>query len=180
MGATVIESPVWIPIGSRFSMPHTMTTLSLVSLMTSSSISFHPTSDSSMRTSRTGLVIRAFPTFAESSECSVTMLPPVPPRVRDGRRIRGYPISAATFSASLSEYAMPLRADSRPISSIALRKLSRSSAVRIDSIFAPISSTLYLSNTPLASSSRAVLRAVCPPIVGRTASGLSLLIISST
>jgi hypothetical protein len=41
-GATVIESPVCTPIGSRFSIEHTMTTLSLRSRMTSSSNSFQP------------------------------------------------------------------------------------------------------------------------------------------
>ena len=30
-GATVIESPVWTPIGSRFSIEHTMTQLSRAS-----------------------------------------------------------------------------------------------------------------------------------------------------
>ena len=41
-GATVIESPVWTPMGSRFSIEQTMTTLSAPSRITSSSNSFHP------------------------------------------------------------------------------------------------------------------------------------------
>ncbi len=54
-GATVIESPVWTPIGSKFSIEQTMTTLSARSRITSSSNSFQPMTDSSMSTSPTGL-----------------------------------------------------------------------------------------------------------------------------
>ena len=53
-GATVIESPVCTPIGSRFSMLQTITTLSALSRITSSSYSFQPMIDSSMRTSVVG------------------------------------------------------------------------------------------------------------------------------
>ena len=51
LGATVIESPVCTPMGSRFSMAQMMTTLSLPSRITSISYSFQPSSDSSTRTS---------------------------------------------------------------------------------------------------------------------------------
>jgi len=44
-GATVIESPVCTPIGSKFSIEQTMTTLSARSRITSNSNSFHPISD---------------------------------------------------------------------------------------------------------------------------------------
>jgi hypothetical protein len=54
IGATVIESPVWTPMGSRFSIEQMMTTLSLRSRITSSSYSFQPMTDCSMRTSVTG------------------------------------------------------------------------------------------------------------------------------
>ena len=54
-GATVIESPVWTPIGSTFSIEQMMTTLSLLSRITSSSNSFQPRTLSSMSTSWTGL-----------------------------------------------------------------------------------------------------------------------------
>ncbi len=57
-GATVIESPVWTPIGSRFSMEQTTTTLSAWSRMTSSSYSFQPRIDSSRSTSVIGLSLR--------------------------------------------------------------------------------------------------------------------------
>ena len=50
-GATVIESPVWTPIGSKFSIEQTMTTLSAWSRITSSSNSFQPMTDSSISTS---------------------------------------------------------------------------------------------------------------------------------
>ncbi|HET9987505.1 MAG TPA: hypothetical protein VFQ65_03280, partial [Kofleriaceae bacterium] len=47
LGATVIESPVCTPIGSRFSIEHTITLLSLPSRTTSSSYSFQPSTLSS-------------------------------------------------------------------------------------------------------------------------------------
>jgi hypothetical protein len=53
-GATVIESPVCTPIGSMFSMEQTITTLSAWSRITSSSNSFHPSSERSMRIWLTG------------------------------------------------------------------------------------------------------------------------------
>src|SRR5271168_4617591 len=54
MGATVMESPVCTPMGSKFSMEQMMTQLSARSRMTSISYSFQPSSDSSMRISETG------------------------------------------------------------------------------------------------------------------------------
>jgi hypothetical protein len=48
-GATVIESPVCTPMASKFSIEQTMTTLSSRSRMTSSSYSFQPSTDWSMR-----------------------------------------------------------------------------------------------------------------------------------
>ena len=53
-GATVIESPVWTPIGSKFSMEQITTTLSRASRITSSSYSFHPSALSSTKISRRG------------------------------------------------------------------------------------------------------------------------------
>ena len=50
-GATVIESPVWMPIGSRFSIEQTMMQLSALSRTTSISNSFQPISDSSISSS---------------------------------------------------------------------------------------------------------------------------------
>lgn len=45
-----MESPVWTPMGSMFSMEQMMTTLSARSRMTSSSYSFQPSRDISMST----------------------------------------------------------------------------------------------------------------------------------
>ncbi len=69
-GATVIESPVCTPIGSRFSIEHTITTLSLVSRMTSSSYSFQPMIDSSRSTSVVGLAARPAPPMRRRSVSS--------------------------------------------------------------------------------------------------------------
>ncbi|MGB7565987.1 MAG: hypothetical protein WBM08_14705 [Prochlorococcaceae cyanobacterium] len=57
-GATVIESPVCTPIGSRFSMLQMITTLSARSRITSSSNSFQPISERSIRIWDTGLASR--------------------------------------------------------------------------------------------------------------------------
>ena len=69
-GATVIESPVCTPIGSRFSMEHTTTTLSALSRMTSSSYSFQPMIDSSRSTSVTGEYCRPAPAIRRRSASS--------------------------------------------------------------------------------------------------------------
>ena len=55
-----------------------------------------------------------------------------------------------------------------------------SSAFSIDSLVAPINSTSYLVSRPASSSSNATFKAVGPPIVGRMASGFSLIMIFST
>ena len=52
-------SPVWIPIGSKFSIEQIIMTLSFLSLTTSNSYSFQPTIDSSIWTSDTGDESRA-------------------------------------------------------------------------------------------------------------------------
>ena len=57
-GATVIESPVWMPIGSMFSIEQMTTKLSATSRITSSSYSFHPRTDCSTSTWCTGLIDR--------------------------------------------------------------------------------------------------------------------------
>ncbi len=69
-GATVIESPVWTPIGSTFSIEQTMTTLSARSRMTSSSYSFQPRIDSSRSTSVVGLSERPSPAMRRRSSSS--------------------------------------------------------------------------------------------------------------
>ena len=69
-GATVIESPVWTPIGSRFSIEQTTTTLSLRSRMSSSSYSFQPMIDSSSSTSVVGEHCRPAPAMRRRSASS--------------------------------------------------------------------------------------------------------------
>ena len=66
-GATVIESPVCTPIGSTFSIEQTMMQLSARSRTTSISYSFQPSTDSSTRTSVTGLA--SSPRRTMSSGC---------------------------------------------------------------------------------------------------------------
>src|SRR3546814_5812421 len=53
-GATVMESPVCTPIGSKFSMEQTMMQLSFLSRTTSISYSFQPIRDSSISSSLVG------------------------------------------------------------------------------------------------------------------------------
>ena len=69
-GATVIESPVCTPIGSRFSMEQTTTTLSCRSRISSSSYSFQPRMDSSRSTSLVGLAARPAPAMRRRSSSS--------------------------------------------------------------------------------------------------------------
>ena len=69
---------------------------------------------------------------------------------------------------------------SKLISFIASLKRDLSSAKLIASLDAPIISTLYVFKTPNLSKSSAQFNAVCPPIVGKIASGFSILIIFST
>ena len=65
-GATVMESPVCTPMGSKFSMEQTTTQLSAPSRITSSSNSFHPAMDRSTRICPMGLA--ANPSDAEPGE----------------------------------------------------------------------------------------------------------------
>ena len=76
--------------------------------------------------------------------------------------------------------AMRERGHSRPISLMALRNFSRSSAMSMASRLAAMSSTLYCSSTPSRTRSSAVLSAVWPPIVGSSASGRSFSMMRAT
>ena len=73
-GATTIDSPVWIPRGSTFSMLHTVMQLSCASLTTSYSTSFHPHSDLSMST----CVVREKALLARLSNSSTLLAKPEP------------------------------------------------------------------------------------------------------
>ena len=108
------------------------------------------------------------------------MLPPVPPRVKLGRMMAGIPVSATIALASSRSWATPDAGTPRPIRSMAARNSSRFSAFWIAFTSAPISSTPWRSSTPTSASDIARLSAVCPPIVGSTASGFSARMIFST
>ena len=100
-GATVTESPVWTPIGSTFSIEQTTTALSARSRITSSSNSFQPSTDSSIRTRPTGLAVRPSASSRRSSSPVRAMPPPQPPRVNEGRMTTGRPRSPAAARPSV-------------------------------------------------------------------------------
>ena len=179
-GATVTESPVWTPIGSMFSMEHTITALSATSRTTSSSISAHPSTERSTRTWPIGLAARAVARRASSSSGVCAAPPPSPPRVNAGRRITGRPSWAAAARPPARSVTMWLSGTARPAPSIVSRNTSRSSARRMAGTSAPISSTPYRSSTPDPLSSIARFRAVWPPSVGSSASGRSRAMTAST
>src|SRR5215210_1992486 len=105
-GATHTESPVWTPMGSMFSIEHTMTTLSLASRITSSSNSPQPSSDSSTSTCPIGEAARPPVTIARYSASVRATPPPQPPRVNAGRTIAGSPTVGRAASASSSPVAI--------------------------------------------------------------------------
>ena len=172
-GATVIESPVCTPQGSKFSMEQITTALSSASRITSISYSFQPRIDSSTSTSPIGDRSRPRCTFWSNSSRLNAMPEPEPPSVKLGRITAGRPISASTSRASASDFTMRPRQVSSPIFRIVSLKISRSSPRRIASARAPIISTPCFASTPWRSSSSARLSAVWPPSVGSTASGFS-------
>ncbi|CAB4884657.1 unannotated protein [freshwater metagenome] len=88
-GATVIESPVWTPIGSIFSIEQTITTLSTLSRITSSSYSFQPMIDSSMRTSEVGECRNPAPAICFRVSSLKAIPEPRPPIVKEGRMTQG-------------------------------------------------------------------------------------------
>ena len=88
-GATTMESPVWTPTGSKFSMEQTVITLSFASRITSNSISFQPEMHFSTKIWVMGESRRPFRAMSRSSSSSAAMPPPVPPRVKAGRTMTG-------------------------------------------------------------------------------------------
>ena len=75
---------------------------------------------------------------------------------------------------------MPERAEPRPMRVIAALNFSRSSALSMAFLVAPISSTSNFVRMPSRARSSAQLSAVCPPIVGSSASGRSRSMILAT
>jgi hypothetical protein len=108
------------------------------------------------------------------------MPPPVPPIVKLGRKTHGRPTFSTASNASARFRTTNDFGTSTPILIIASLNFCRSSAFSITSARAPIISTLYFSRTPCFHRSIAVLRPVCPPSVGSSASGRSLAMIFST
>ncbi len=101
------------------------------------------------------------------------MPPPRPPSVKLGRRMSGNPRSAPTRITSSSEWATPDFGTSMPIAVMQSLKRCRSSAFSIASSCAPISWQPYFARMPCFASWTARFSAVCPPMVGSTASGRS-------
>ena len=181
IGATVIESPVWTPIASMFSMEQTITAFPARSRITSISNSFQPISDSSTSTSWLSEASSPREIMVRNSSASCAMPPPVPPRVKPGRMMSGHvPILFAIASASSGEWALPDFGMSSPSFDMAALKRLRSSARAIASASAPIISTPHSARTPERFSSIARLSAVCPPSVGSSASGFSFRMIAET
>ena len=85
----------------------------------------------------------------------------------------GRPTISSAARASSSVVAISERGISSPMRFIAARNRSRSSALAMASRSAPISSTPRRASVPSSASASAVFSAVCPPIVGSTASGRS-------
>ena len=135
-----MESPVCMPIGSTFSMEQMITQLSARSRMTSSSNSFQPAIDFSMRISLIGLASSPSDAMRSNSSSVEAMPVPLPPRMYAGRMTTGRPSSPATVRAVSMSWAMPEAGTESPISIIAFLKASRSSAVVMASALAPISS----------------------------------------
>ncbi len=80
-GATVIESPVCTPMGSKFSMEQMTTQLSALSRITSSSNSFWPAIELSISTSLTGEASRPSPASLTRSSRVAAIPVPAPPRM---------------------------------------------------------------------------------------------------
>ena len=172
-GAIVIESPVWVPIGSIFSMEHIMIQLSFLSLTTSISNSFQPSRHSSTKTWFAGDVSR--PSFTILKNCFLLFAipPPRPPSVKAGLIIAGNPIFFKHFLACLMLLIISDFGRFNPISVMLFLNFFLSSALEIAFEFAPISSILYFLSSPVFSASIAKFNAVWPPIVGKIASGFS-------
>ena len=147
-----------------------ITTLSALSRNISSSNSFQPSIAFSTSTSCMGLAIRAVFKASSNSPLLKTMLPPLPPNVKDGRSTNGNPISCANSFPSKNELAIFAWQTGMPILIIHSRNFSRSSALSIALISTPINRTSNFSQIPNSSTSLQRLSAVWPPMVGKTAS----------
>ena len=135
-------------MGSRFSIEHTMTTLSLRSRITSSSYSFQPMMDSSSKTSEVGLWRRPAPAICFNSASLKAMPEPSPPMVKEGRTTTGYFRKVTASKISSIVWQILDFADSPPTFSTIPRNSSRFSPRLIASTSAPISLTPYFFKVP--------------------------------
>ena len=147
-----------------------ITTLSFLSLSSSSSNSFQPSMARSTSTSCIGDAVKPLSNAASSSSLCITIPPPDPPKVNEGLITMGSPICCANSFPSSSELAVFASATGTPSAIIHFLNNSRSSALSIALISTPINRTLNRSHIPNSSPSLARLSAVCPPMVGSTAS----------
>mmetsp|Transcript_22120 Transcript_22120/g.71231 ORF Transcript_22120/g.71231 Transcript_22120/m.71231 type:complete len:282 (+) Transcript_22120:3052-3897(+) len=178
-GATTMESPVWTPRGSKFSMLHTVTQLSAESRTTSYSTSFQPSMDFSMRS--WGDTARAFVARVLKASSSWTIPEPRPPKAKAARAMHGYEVtSLAASKASSTVVTATLVATGSPISLSFSLKISRSSVATTASIWVPRTRTPYFSKMPFSWSSTPQFSAVWPPMDMRIASGFSRMITCST
>ena len=162
-----------------FSIEQTIIQLSLLSLITSISYSFQPISDSSTNTSFIGDKLNPFSIILRYSFLLFAVPPPDPPSVNEGLIITGKDNFFKTFIPSFILFITNPLGVSKPIFFIDFLNNSLSSAFWITLLEAPIRLTLYFFRIFLFSSSMDRLRAVWPPIVERSASGFSFLIIFS-
>ena len=118
-------------------------------------------------------------TISINSSLLYAMPPPSPPRVKDGLIIAGNPTKSNAELASSRFLAIFALAESNPILFILFLNNSLSSALLIETGLAPIISTSFFLRIPELYKSKVAFKAVCPPIVGRMASGFSICMIFS-
>ncbi len=171
-------SPVWIPIGSIFSILQTVMQLPLLSLTTSYSSSFHPARLSSM------ITWFEYENDFSSNLISSSSLWANPlqshPRAKAALTRTGYPISEAINFASLIDSAVLLFAYFTCISSRIWLNFFLSSVASITEVGVQRTFTLCFLRVPFVSSVNQQLSAVCPQKESKIASGFSFSIILST
>mmetsp|Transcript_32051 Transcript_32051/g.83914 ORF Transcript_32051/g.83914 Transcript_32051/m.83914 type:complete len:232 (+) Transcript_32051:3064-3759(+) len=177
-GAMTMESPVWTPRGSKFSMLHTVMQLLAISRTTSYSTSFQPLRDFS--TSTCGLDAKASRQCASNLSLSSMRAEPRPPSAKAQRTMHGKPIFFDASIASSSVSHANEGAMRSPISLSLSEKMPRSSVASMDATDVPSTRTPYFSRMPRFSSSTPQLRPVWPPIERMMPSGFSRAMISST
>mmetsp|Transcript_12334 Transcript_12334/g.25098 ORF Transcript_12334/g.25098 Transcript_12334/m.25098 type:complete len:270 (+) Transcript_12334:2656-3465(+) len=178
-GEMTTESPVCTPMGSKFSMLHTVMQLSAASRTTSYSTSFQP--NILLSTRICGATDSALAAIDLRCASSLQIPEPRPPRAKALRIITGNPpISLAAFTESSTVSTAIETAIFSSISLSLFANNSRSSVAMTTSIGVPSTVTPYFSKMPLRYISTAQLRAVWPPMLTRMPSGFSRLMTSST